>query len=140
MRKATYSAKPKDIKRESLIVNAEGQTLGRLATRVAHVLRGKHKPLFTPHIDCGDQVCVYNAEKIKVSGGKEKKKTYFTHSLYIAGDKLLTYEQVKARDPRKIIFLAVKGMLPHTRLGRQMMKKLKIVVGPEAPAGRELKF
>jgi large subunit ribosomal protein L13 len=140
MKKATYSAKLKDIKRENLMVNAEGCILGRLATRVAHILRGKHKPLFTPHIDCGDQVCVYNAEKIKVSGGKEKKKTYFTHSLYIRGDKLRTFEEVKARDPRRIILLAVKGMLPHTRLGRQMIKKLKIVVGPTVEAGRELKF
>lgn len=140
MKKATYSAKPKDIKRSDFMVNAEGRTLGRLATRVAHVLRGKHKATFTPHQDCGDNVCVYNAEKIQVSGGKEKKKTYFTHSLYIRGDKLRTYEEVKVRDPRRIILLAIKGMLPHTRLGRKMMKKLKIVVGPATETGVELKY
>ena len=126
MNRKTYTTKPKDIKRDKFAIDADAQVLGRLSSRVAQVLWGKHKPIFSPHMDCGDYVTVYNAEKIRLTGNKEKQKTYFTHSGYPRGDKLLTFEEKQRRDPTKIVYLAVKGMLPRNRLGEQILKKLKI--------------
>ncbi|HTY12917.1 MAG TPA: 50S ribosomal protein L13 [Candidatus Omnitrophota bacterium] len=138
MKKKTYSVKPKEIKREKFVVNADSQVLGRLASAVAEVLMGKNKPIFSRHIDCGDYVTVFNAEKIRLTGNKEKSKTYFSHSLYPRGDKLLKFEEKKRRDPRKIIYLAVKGMVPRTTLGEMMLKKLKIYQGEVSEAGKAL--
>jgi large subunit ribosomal protein L13 len=129
MNRKTYSTKPKDIKREKFTVDADAMVLGRLASRVAQVLWGKHKPIFSPHVDCGDYVTVYNAEKIRLTGNKMKQKTYFSHSGFPGGDKLLKFEEKQRRDPRKIIYLAVQGMLPRTTLGEEVIKKLKIHVG-----------
>jgi len=140
MKQKTYSAKAEDIKRERYLINAEGQVLGRLASRVAELLRGKHKPLFTPHVDCGDLVTVFNAEKVKVTGNKEKQKVYFSHSGYHHGHKLLTYREKKRRDPRQIIYLAVRGMLPHNTLGEAMLKKLTIEVGSSKEKGKEVQI
>ncbi len=138
MKMKTYSVRPKDIKREKFIVDADSKVLGRLASKVAQVLLGKNKPIFSRHIDCGDYVTVYNAEKIKLTGNKEKQKTYFSHSGYVRGDKLLKFEEKKRRDPRKIIYLAVRGMLPRTTLGELMLKKLKIYQGEISEAGKTL--
>jgi large subunit ribosomal protein L13 len=110
-------------------VNAESKVLGRLATKVATYLRGKHKPLFTPHVDCGDYIVVINAEKVKVTGKKIKGKMYFTHSGYPAGDKMVCFEKMIATQPEKVIRLAVRGMLPHNRLGDKMINKLEIFRG-----------
>lgn len=140
MKQRTYSAKIKDIKREKYIVNAEDKILGRLASRVAQLLRGKNKPIFTPHVDCGDLVTVYNAEKVRVTGNKEKQKIYFSHSGYHHGHKLLTYEEKKRRDPRKIIYLAVRGMLPRNTLGEIMLKKLTIIIGQTKAEGKEVQI
>jgi len=136
----TYSAKPKDIKREKYVVDASSKILGRLASKIAQILWGKHKPMFTPNADCGDYVTVYNAEKIKVTGNKVKEKTYFTHSGYVRGDKLLNFEEKMRRDPRKIIYLAVKGMLPRNTLGEIILKKLKIHAGEVKEEGKTLEF
>lgn len=140
MKQKTYVAKPKDIIRKKYLVNAEAEILGRLASKVAQVLWGKNKPIFSPHMDCGDYVTVYNAEKVKVTGGKEKKKMYFSHSGYPRGDKLLTLEEVRRRDPRRVIYLAVRGMLPRNSLGEAVLKKLKIVVGGVKEEGETLKI
>lgn len=122
----TYSAKPKDIKRKWYIVDAKGKILGRLATKVAFVLRGKHKPTFTPHLDCGDGVIVINANQIVLSGDKLKKKIHYHHSLYPGGLKSEDYETFLKKKPEKVIEKAVKGMLPHNKLGQVMLKKLKV--------------
>lgn len=122
----TYSAKPKDIKRKWYIVDAKGKILGRLATKVAFVLRGKHKPTFTPHLDCGDGVIVINAKQIVLSGDKLKKKIHYHHSLYPGGLKSEDYETFLKKKPEKVIEKAVKGMLPHNKLGQAMLKKLKV--------------
>jgi len=140
MKQNTYVIKPKDIIRKKYLVNAEAEILGRLASKVAQVLWGKNKPIFSPHMDCGDYVTVYNAEKVKVTGGKEKKKMYFSHSGYPRGDKLLTLEEVRRRDPRRVIYLAVRGMLPRNSLGEAVLKKLKIVVGGVKEEGETLKI
>jgi len=126
----TYSAKPDDITKEWYVVDAEGQTLGRLATRIANVLRGKHKPTYTPSMDTGDNVIVINAEKITVSGKKFTDKLYRHHTGYIGHLKTFTFEQMMDRKPERILEIAVKGMLPHNRLGRQQIKKLHVIVGP----------
>jgi large subunit ribosomal protein L13 len=138
-RNKTYSAKPKEIKREWYLFDAKDFNLGRLATRVAEILRGKHKPIFTPNIDTGDYVVIVNSEKVKLSGKKIEQKTYFSHSGYAHGMKLLSIRQVMARDPRRIVLFAVKGMLPKGRLGRQMIKKMKIYTGDEHPH-KDIKF
>jgi large subunit ribosomal protein L13 len=138
MANKTYVIKPKDIKREKYVVDADSAILGRLASKVAQILWGKHKPIFSPHMDCGDYVTVYNAEKIKLTGKKESQKTYFSHSLYVRGDKLLGFAEKKRRDPRKIIYLAVKGMLPHNTLGETVLRKLKIHVGEVKESGKPL--
>ena len=129
----TYSAKSEEIDKEWFIADAEGQTLGRFASRIAQVLRGKHKPFFTPHVDMGDFVIVVNAEKIRVSGKKEKQKKYFSHSGYPGGSKLLDLHLIRQRHPERIVQNAVKGMLPHNRLGRKIIKQLKVYAGSDHP-------
>ena len=127
----TYMAKNKDIKKKWYIVDADGKILGRLATRIAIVLRGKHKPEFTPHVDCGDGVIVINASKITVTGKKFTDKEYVTFSGYSGGKKVTTMEEMMKRDPTKVIRLAVKRMISDTPLGHDMLKKLKIYPGAE---------
>lgn len=129
----TYSAKEADIKRKWYIVNAEGKTLGRLATQIAIVLRGKHKPIFTPHVDTGDHVIVVNAEKIHLTGDKVRQKTYYRHSGYPGGLKSETVKDLLARKPSVIVERAIKGMLPKTTLGKQMARKLNVYAGPTHP-------
>ena len=127
----TYMANPDKIERKWYVVDAEGQTLGRLAAEVAKVLRGKNKPEFTPHIDTGDNVIVINAEKIKVTGKKLDQKVYYHHSDYVGGMKETTLREMMAKKPEQVIELAVKGMLPKGPLGRQMMTKLHVYAGAE---------
>ena len=127
----TYMANPDKIERKWYVVDAEGQTLGRLAAEVAKVLRGKNKPEFTPHIDTGDNVIVINAEKIKVTGKKLDQKVYYHHSDYVGGMKETTLREMMAKKPEKVIELAVKGMLPKGPLGRTMIKKLHVYAGAE---------
>lgn len=133
MDRKTYSAKPTEVKRDWYIVDAEGKTLGRLATAIAATLRGKNKPTYTPHIDTGDFVVVINAEKVKVSGAKETQKNYYRHSDYPGGLKQTSLKDMRARHPERIIEFAVKGMLPGTTLGRNQLKKLKVYVGTAHP-------
>ena len=127
----TYMANPDKIERKWYVVDAEGQTLGRLAAEVAKVLRGKNKPQFTPHIDTGDNVIVINAEKIKVTGKKLDQKVYYHHSDYVGGMKETTLREMMAKKPEQVIELAVKGMLPKGPLGRTMIKKLHVYAGAE---------
>ena len=127
----TFMASPATIERKWYVVDAEGKTLGRLASEVAKVLRGKNKAIFTPHIDTGDYVIVVNAEKIKVTGKKMEQKIYYRHSDYVGGMKETTLKEKLAKKPEEVIELAVKGMLPKGPLGRQMYKKLFVYAGPE---------
>jgi large subunit ribosomal protein L13 len=129
----TYTAKPGEIEREWLLVDAEGQTLGRLATRVADLLRGKGKPQYTPHVDTGDFVVVVNAEKIAVTGSKLDSKLYYRHSGYPGGLKQRTLREQLERRPTEVIRLAVKGMLPKNKLAAAQLRKLKVYAGPEHP-------
>jgi large subunit ribosomal protein L13 len=129
----TYVAKPTERERNWLVVDATGQTLGRLATQLADALRGKRKPEYTPHIDTGDFVVVVNAEKISVTGNKLAEKRYYRHSGYPGGLKSRTLEEMLARRPEEVIRLAVKGMMPRNRLSRKQITKLKIYAGPEHP-------
>lgn len=129
----TYIASPATIERKWYVVDAEGQTLGRLASGVAAVLRGKNKPTFTPHIDTGDYVIIINAEKIKVTGKKLDDKIYYKHSDYPGGMKETTLREMLEKKPEKVLELAVKGMLPKGPLGRQMATKLHVVAGAEHP-------
>ena len=129
----TYVAKPSDRQRDWLIVDAAGQTLGRLATQIADALRGKRKPTYTPHIDTGDFVVVINAEKISVTGNKRADKLYHRHSGYPGGLKTRTLNDMLERRPEEVIRIAVKGMLPRTRLGRAQLRKLKVYAGPDHP-------
>ena len=129
----TYIPKQKDIKHEWLVVDAEGQRLGRLATRVATVLRGKHRPIFTPHLDTGDFVIVINAEKIGLTGNKLNQKTYFRHSMYPGGSTFTLLRDAMENKPEWVVRQAVWGMLPHNRLGRKLIKKLKVYSGSEHP-------
>ncbi|MDD4179435.1 MAG: 50S ribosomal protein L13 [Candidatus Margulisbacteria bacterium] len=122
----TIFTREQDVKRTWYKIDATGQVLGRLASKAAVYLRGKHKPTYTPQTDCGDFIVVVNADKVKVTGRKLKGKTYFTHSGYPGGDKTLTFERMIEIKPEKVIQLAVRGMLPHNRLGDKMIKKLKI--------------
>ena len=133
----TYSAKPGEIQRDWYVVDAEGQTLGRLATQIADRLRGKGKPQFTPHVDTGDFVVVVNAEKIAVTGKKLEDKKYYRHSGYPGGLRERTLSEQLARRPTEVLRAAVKGMLPRNRLGRQQLTKLKIYAGPEHPHGAQ---
>ena len=129
----TFSAKPHEIRREWFVVDAQGQTLGRLAARVAAILRGKHKPIYTPHVDCGDYVIVVNAGKINVTGQKLDQKMYYRHSGYPGGLRQVSLRRQLQIHPDRIVETAVRGMLPKNRLGRKMFKKLKIYVGPDHP-------
>ena len=125
----TYTPKAKDIERRWWLIDAEGKTLGRLATRVAGILRGKHKPMYTPHLDVGDYVVVINAEKVALTGRKADQKTYFTHSGYMGHEKHIPFRRMIERHPDRVIELAVKGMLPKNKLGQHMRKKLKVYAG-----------
>lgn len=127
----TYMANPDKIERKWYVVDAEGCTLGRLASGIASVLRGKNKPQFTPHVDTGDYVIVINADKIKVTGKKMDQKIYYNHSDYVGGMKETTLKEMLAKKPEKVVELAVKGMLPKGPLGRSMIKKLHVYAGPE---------
>jgi large subunit ribosomal protein L13 len=129
----TYSAKPYEVERDWFVVDAQDQTLGRLATRVATLLRGKHKPIYTPHVDCGDYVIVVNADKISVTGQKLDQKIYYRHSGYPGGLRQVTLRRRLETHPERVIESAVRGMLPKNRLGRKMFKKLKVYAGPEHP-------
>lgn len=127
----TFIAKPAEIEHSWYIVDAEGQTLGRLASQIAAVLRGKHKPIFTPHVDCGDYVIVINAEKIHVTGQRLQQKKYYRHSGYPGGLSEISLADQLERFPTRPVELAVKGMLPKNKLGRKMFKKLKVYAGSE---------
>jgi large subunit ribosomal protein L13 len=129
----SYMARPRAVERKWHLINAEGQTLGRLATEIARLLRGKHKPQYTPHIDTGDFVVVVNAEKVFVTGKKAEQKVYYRHTGYPGGLREMSYEDMLERKPTEVLRKAVKGMMPKTRLGRQQFKKLKIYAGPEHP-------
>ena len=127
----TYMANPDKIERKWYVVDAAGYTLGRLASEVAKVLRGKNKPIFTPHMDCGDYVIIVNADKVKVTGKKMDQKIYYRHSDYVGGMKETTLKEMMAKKPEKVVELAVKGMLPKGPLGRSMMDKLHVYAGPD---------
>jgi large subunit ribosomal protein L13 len=127
----TFVTKPSEVEREWFVVDAEGKTLGRLATRVARILRGKHKPNFSPAVDVGDYVIVVNADKIHVTGRKLDQKMYYRHSGYPGGLKEITLRNQLAKNPAYVIEHAVRGMLPKNRLGRRMFKKLKVYAGPD---------
>ncbi len=129
----TYSPKPSEIKHDWYLVDAEDKTLGRLASEIAKVLRGKHKPIYAPHLDTGDYVIVINAEKVHVTGNKLDQKMYYRHSGYPGGLTTITLREQLKRHPTRVIRSAVKGMLPHNRLGRAMMGKLKIYAGDSHP-------
>ena len=129
----TYSPKSADIDRQWYVVDAAGQRLGRLAARVATILRGKHKPMYTPHMDTGDFVIVVNADKVVLTGRKEDQKIYYRHSTRPGSLKEETARHLRSRRPIKLVEFAVKGMLPHNRLGRQLYRKLKVYAGPDHP-------
>ena len=129
----TYYAKPNEVEREWLLIDAEGLVLGRLAVEVAKILRGKNKPQYTPHVDVGDFVIVINADKVRVTGNKATDKRYYRHSGYPGGLKSESFEEAMAKHPERVIEHAVKGMLPKTTLGRAQAKKLKVYAGPDHP-------
>ena len=129
----TYMQKKEDVKRNWFVIDAEGQTLGRLATQAAHVLRGKHKPTYTPHIDGGDYVIIVNADKVNLTGNKLDNKIYYNHSGYTGGLRERTARVMKEQYPVEMVERAIKGMLPKGRLGRQMYKKLFVYAGSEHP-------
>ncbi len=129
----TYTPKPGDIKRKWYVVDAQGKTLGRLASEIARILRGKNKPIFSPHVDTGDYVIVVNAEKIHVTGRKLTQKIYYRHSGYPGGLKAVSLRDLLQRHPERAVEFAVRGMLPKNRLGRKMTKKLKVYAGPDHP-------
>jgi len=129
----TYSAKPHEVEQKWLLVDAEGQTLGRMATAIATRLRGKHKAEYTPHVDTGDFVVVINADKVRVTGNKAKDKIYYSHSGFPGALKSISFEKLLVKAPERVVKLAVKGMLPRTSLGRAMFKKLKVYAGAEHP-------
>ena len=133
MKKYTYSAKRSDIDEKWWLVDADGEVLGRLATQIATRLRGKHNPMFTPHVDSGDSVVVVNAEKIVLTGRKWDKKKYYRHSGYIGGLKTITAKKLIEKRPEDVIRFAVKGMLPKNSLGRKLFKKLKVYAGDQHP-------
>ncbi len=129
----THSTKPSEIERQWYVVDAEGQTLGRLASEIAKVLKGKHKPIYSPHLDTGDCIIVINAEKIHVTGRKMDQKVYYRHSGYPGGLKSVTLREQLEKHPTRVVRSAVKGMLPHNRLGRAMLRKLKVYAGDAHP-------
>ena len=127
----TFSAKPETVKRDWFVVDANGKTLGRLATEIARRLRGKHKAEYTPHVDTGDYIVVVNAEKVRVTGNKASDKMYYDHSGYVGGLKSISFEKLIDKKPELVIERAVKGMLPKNPLGRAMFRKLKVYAGPD---------
>lgn len=129
----TWTVRPNDIERKWYIVDAEALILGRLATQIARILRGKHRPEFTPNADCGDHIIVINAEKIRVTGKKETDKVYYHHTGHPGGLKSITLEKQRAEFPERVIESAVRGMMPKTPLGRSMLKKLKVYAGEDHP-------
>lgn len=129
----TKSFRKEDVERDWWVVDATGETVGRLATKVATLLRGKHKPWFTPHVDTGDFVVVINADKIELQGKRVEQKEYFSHSMYPGGQKIRTFKEMKAKNAAFVIEHAVKGMIPKNRLGRKVAKKLKVYNGSEHP-------
>jgi len=129
----TISAREEDIQRDWYVVDAQGQTLGRLATRTAAILRGKHKPIYTPHVDCGDYVIIVNAEKVHVTGQKMRQKKYYRHSGYPGGLTEISLRDQLQKFPNRVLEAAVRGMLPKNRLGRRLFKKLKVYPGPNHP-------
>nr|WP_279512885.1 50S ribosomal protein L13 [Halanaerobium saccharolyticum] len=130
---STYMANNQTVERDWYVVDAADKTLGRLASEIAQYIRGKHKPTFTPHVDMGDYVIVVNAEKIKLTGKKWDDKKHYSHTNYPGGINEITYRELRAKNPEFIIEKAVKGMLPHNKLGRKMVKKLKVYSGPNHP-------
>lgn len=134
----TFMANPQNVTRKWHVVDAEGKTLGRLSSQIAAILRGKHKPTFTPHTDCGDFVIVVNAEKVHLTGNKLQDKVYLRHSGYPGGQKATTAGRMLETHPIRLIEMAVKGMLPHNRLGRAMYRKLKVYAGAEHPHAAQL--
>jgi len=133
----TFSAKPEAVKRSWYIIDAKGKTLGRMASRIAMILRGKHKPEFTPHVDTGDFVIVINAAEAKVTGNKEQDKLYYRHSQFPGGITQMNYTQLLAKHPTRAVSFAIKGMLPKNSLGRAMFSKLKVYPGAEHPHGAQ---
>jgi large subunit ribosomal protein L13 len=131
--KTTYMAKAADINRKWYVIDAEGKTQGRLAAEAAKILRGKNKPIFTPHVDTGDHVIIVNADKVALTGKKLTQKTYFRHSGYVGGTTFVTAGKMLADKPERVVELAIKGMLPKNTLGRQMFRKLNVYAGPEHP-------
>jgi len=129
----THSVKAGEIRRDWFVLDARDLVLGRVASQVAHILKGKHKPTYSPHLDTGDHVVVINAEKIRLTGKKTEKKQYFTHSMYPGGVTWTSFRTMSETKPDRVLYLAVKGMLPRNRLGRAMMTKLKIYAGTEHP-------
>lgn len=129
----TYTPRAPDIQRRWWIVDAENKVLGRLASEIAQILRGKHKPMFTPHLDTGDYVIVVNAEKVKLTGSKPETKAYFRHTGYMGGEKFIPIRTMMEKHPERVVDLAVKGMLPKNNLGRLMRRKLKVYAGPTHP-------
>jgi large subunit ribosomal protein L13 len=134
----TYTPKAEEIQRKWVVVDAEGQVLGRLASKVAQILRGKHKPMFSPHLDVGDFVVVVNADKIRLTGTKPDNKAYFRHTGYIGGEKFIPFKTMLDQHPDRVIDLAVKGMLPKNNLGRLMRRKLKVYAGAEHPHAAQM--
>jgi len=133
----TYSAKPGQVDQNWLLIDADGLTLGRMATVISTRLRGKHKPEYTAHVDTGDYIVVINADKVQVTGNKASGKIYHSHSGYPGGLKSLSFEQLQEKSPERVVKLAVKGMLPRTPLGRAMFKKLKVYAGSDHPHGAQ---
>ena len=129
----SYIAKPQEVEHKWYVIDAEGKTLGKLASEAASILRGKKKPIYTPHVDCGDYVIVVNAEKVHVTGKKETDKIYKSYSGYPGGLKEITLGEIREKKPEEIIRHAIKGMMPKGKLGRQMYKKLKVYAGSEHP-------
>jgi large subunit ribosomal protein L13 len=129
----TFTPKPEDVQRKWWVVDAEGKVLGRLASEIATVLRGKRKAIFSPHLDTGDFVVVINADKVRLTGNKEENKQYFRHTGYMGGEKFIPFKEMIATHPERVIELAVKGMLPKNNLGRLMRRKLKVYAGPNHP-------
>jgi large subunit ribosomal protein L13 len=134
----TYTPKAQEIERKWVVVDAKDQVLGRLASKVAQILRGKHKPMFSPHLDVGDFVVVVNADKIRLTGTKPDNKAYFRHTGYIGGEKFIPFKTMLEQHPDRVIDLAVKGMLPKNNLGRLMRRKLKVYAGAEHPHAAQM--
>ena len=129
----TFTQKQEEIERNWYIVDAEGETLGRLASRIAPILKGKHKPVYTPHLDCGDYVIIVNAEKVRVTGRKMDQKLYYRHSGYPGGLRSISLKDQLAKHPERVLQAAIRGMLPKNKLGRRMLKKLKVYAGDSHP-------